>query len=98
MKIDNVENKDYLKLIEIWENSVRTTHDFLSEDDICFLKPLIFYAVDLRCAKNDLDETLGFVGVTGENIEILSYPLNLEEKALGHNVMFQGGISDLHRN
>ena len=54
-----VERSDHLKLLEIWEASVRTTHDFLAEDDLQELKPLIleqyFDAVDLRCAKNGHD-------------------------------------------
>lgn len=75
MEIDKVYKTDYLKLIEIWEDSVRTTHDFLTEEKISYLKPLIleqyFDAVDLRCAKNDSGEILGFIGVVDNNIEML---------------------------
>ena len=39
------------------------------------LKPLIFEqyfdAVDLRCAKNDTGEIIGFIGVADKNIEML---------------------------
>ena len=56
MTIDIVVKADHLKLIEIWESSVRATHDFLAEADLQELKPLIlehyFDAVDLRCAKD----------------------------------------------
>lgn len=52
MNIEIVEKADHLKLIEVWEASVRATHDFLAEDDLQELKPLIleqyFGAVDLR--------------------------------------------------
>lgn len=75
MKIDNVFKEDHQKLIEIWEASVRATHDFLPEDDIVMLKPLIleqyFDAVDLRCAKNSAGDILGFCGVHENNIEML---------------------------
>lgn len=75
MNIENVEKSDHLKLIEIWEASVRATHDFLSEEDLQELKPLIleqyFDAVDLRCAKASDGEILGFCGVHDGNIEML---------------------------
>ncbi len=52
MNIENVEKADHLQLIEVWEASVRATHDFLTEHDLQELKPLIlqkyFDAVDLR--------------------------------------------------
>ncbi|MDC0663679.1 hypothetical protein [Marinobacter sp. SS21] len=41
MNIDVVEKADHLKLLEIWEASVRATHDFLAEEDLQALKPLI---------------------------------------------------------
>ncbi|AEF55319.1 acetyltransferase [Marinomonas posidonica] len=75
MNIENVEKTDYATLIEIWEASVRATHDFLQEEDIVTLKPLIlehyFDAVDLKCAKDKNDKILGFCGVHEGNIEML---------------------------
>ena len=75
MKIENVEKADHLELLEIWEASVRATHDFLKEEDLQQLKPLIleqyFDAVDLRCAKNSKGEILGFCGVHDGAIEML---------------------------
>ena len=75
MNIENVEKIDYSILIEIWEASVRATHDFLQEEDIVTLKPLIlehyFDAVDLKCAKDESDKILGFCGVHEGNIEML---------------------------
>lgn len=76
MNIEIVKKADHLKLLEIWEASVRATPDFLAEDDLQELKPLIleqyFDAVDLMCAKNGNGEILGFCGVHDGNIEILS--------------------------
>ena len=67
MIIGSVEKADHLRLLEIWEASVRATHHFLTEDDLQELKPLIleqyFDAVDLTCAKNGNGEILGFCGV-----------------------------------
>lgn len=75
MKIDTTSKEDYSILIELWERSVRATHDFLPEDNIKTLKPLIlkhyFDAVDLRVAKNHSGEITGFIGVAEGNIEML---------------------------
>ncbi|MBU2425650.1 MAG: GNAT family N-acetyltransferase, partial [Gammaproteobacteria bacterium] len=67
MNIEYVKKAEHQQLLDIWEASVRATHDFLKEDDLQELKPLIlehyFDAVDLRCAKTSNGEMLGFCGV-----------------------------------
>ena len=82
-----VKKVDHLKLIEIWEASVRATHDFLTEDDLQELKPLIleryFDAVDLRCAKSSLGEIQGFCGVHDGNIEMLFISPDMRGKGVG---------------
>ncbi|OZY87899.1 acetyltransferase [Cellvibrio mixtus] len=87
MNIENVEKTDHLKLIEIWEASVRATHDFLVENDIQALRPLIleqyFDAVDLRCAKNTHGEIHGFCGVHDGNIEMLFIAPEARGKGIG---------------
>ena len=75
MSIQTVTQNDYIKLINVWESSVRATHDFLSEQDIIELKPLIlehyFDAVDLLCFRVDDNNIAGFIGVAESNIEML---------------------------
>ena len=87
MIIEVVEKADHLKLIEIWESSVRATHDFLVEADLQELKPLIleqyFDAVDLRCAKNGNGEILGFCGVHDGAIEMLFISPDARGKGVG---------------
>lgn len=87
MKIDVVEQSEYLALIEIWEASVRATHHFLTEGDIQELKPMIleqyFDAVDLRCAKSNNGEILGFCGVHDGNIEMLFIAPEMRGKGVG---------------
>ncbi|MDR7121974.1 acetyltransferase [Rheinheimera soli] len=87
MNIEIVEKADYLKLLEIWEASVRSTHEFLAEDDLQELKPLIlqhyFDAVDLRCAKNVHGEIQGFCGVHDGNIEMLFIAPDARGKGIG---------------
>ena len=87
MKIEIVEKADHPKLLEIWEASVRATHDFLKEEDLQELKPLIleqyFDAVDLRCARNSEGTILGFLGVHAENIEMLFISPDARGQGLG---------------
>lgn len=87
MQIDTATKNDYSALIEIWESSVRATHDFLDEDNISFLKPLIlehyFDAVDLRVAKDESNVIVGFIGVAEQNIEMLFISPSHRKKGIG---------------
>ncbi|GAB3024264.1 acetyltransferase [Bowmanella dokdonensis] len=87
MKIESVEKAEHLTLLKIWEASVRATHDFLEEEDLQELKPLIleqyFDAVDLRCAKNNDGKILGFCGVHDGNIEMLFISPDARGKGVG---------------
>ncbi|MBW8192931.1 GNAT family N-acetyltransferase [Neiella marina] len=75
MSIEVTTKADYERLIEVWEASVRATHDFLPEKNIAELKPLIlkhyFDAVELRCFKSNNGVIGGFIGVAENNIEML---------------------------
>lgn len=66
---------DYFQITELWEASVRASHDFLSETDIQFFKPLILNeypdAVDLFCVRDEQGEIAGFIGLAEDKIEML---------------------------
>ncbi|MFM9270055.1 acetyltransferase [Halomonas elongata] len=87
MNVEIVEKEDRQRLIEIWEASVRATHDFLAEEDLQELKPLIleqyFDAVDLRCARSGDGKILGFCGVHDGNIEMLFISPDARGKGVG---------------
>lgn len=74
-RITAVAPDQYERLAEIWEASVRATHDFLDESDIAFLRPKVRHdylpAVTLRACEDDRGRLLGFVGVHGEKVEML---------------------------
>ena len=63
------------RLLEVWEASVRATHDFLSESDIQFFRPLVLpglFGLDhLRCVRDGDGTLVAFVGVTGAKMEAL---------------------------
>lgn len=75
MKIEQATKADHPVLLEVWEASVRATHDFLAESDLLELKPLIleqyFDAVDLTVARSRDGDIVGFCGVSDSNIEML---------------------------
>lgn len=75
MKIYLGSEDEYKQITELWEASVRATHDFLAELDIQFFKPLIrnefLSSVELRCVKDSKGDIHGFLGVSDGNIEML---------------------------
>ncbi|WP_295893612.1 GNAT family N-acetyltransferase [uncultured Vibrio sp.] len=91
MIVTNVLPKDYAEMLELWENSVRATHDFITEEDIAFFKPIIieqaFPAVSLQCIKDDDDTILGFVGVHDAKIEMLFVLNEARGKGVGSQLL-----------
>src|SRR5688500_2809146 len=82
---------DYPRLLEIWEASVRATHDFLEEKDILFLKQLIkdkelFSLVELTCIKVD-EMVAGFMGVSGDSVEMLFIEPEFRNMGIGKKLL-----------
>ena len=85
MKILRPTPQDYDELLTVWEASVRSTHHFLTEENIQFYKPLernqYFQAVELYIIRNRegkiaafmglSDELIAFMGLSDELIEML---------------------------
>ncbi len=73
-QIVRCDKDDYMVLSDIWERSVRVSHDFLTEDVIKEIKevlvPEYFPNVDLF-AVTDNGDIAGFVGLSDEKIEML---------------------------
>ena len=75
-KLDTPLKSEYPDLLRIWESSVRATHRFLKEEDILFFKKVIeendvFSLVHLTCARSESHQILGFMGISGDNLEML---------------------------
>jgi putative acetyltransferase len=73
--IDRVRREDVPRLVEVWEASVRATHDFLSEADIQHFKPLVrdnlFGSLALYCVRDDEGTLVAFLGVKDDSLEAL---------------------------
>ena len=66
---------DHPRLLEIWERSVRATHDFLSEADIAELLPQVrdvyLDAVEIWVHEDADRVATGFIGLSGAQVEML---------------------------
>ena len=73
--IEQPDTQDYDELLRIWELAVRSTHHFLTENDILFYKPLVrdeyFQAVELYMLRGSTGRIAAFLGLSEDNIEML---------------------------
>ncbi|TKB51656.1 GNAT family N-acetyltransferase [Ferrimonas aestuarii] len=98
MVVENVLPENYAEMLNVWENSVRATHSFITEEDIEFFKPIIieqaFPAVALRCVKSASGSILGFVGTHDAKIEMLFILNEARGKGIG-KVLLQYAMEHL---
>lgn len=70
-----VSPEDYPRVVDVWEASVRATHDFLTEADIQFYLPFVQnglpHVEHLLCMRDSTGQVVGFIGVVGMKIEML---------------------------
>lgn len=89
---------DYAHTLEVWESSVRATHDFLSEADILSLKPLVYdhclKRMTLYCIRDKADAVIGFLGVDVPKIEALFIDPVWRGKGVGR-ALLEYAIKDL---
>lgn len=73
--IHTPKQSDYDELTQVWEASVRATHNFLPESYISLLKDLVrtryLDAVMLICTKDARQHITGFAGIAAGKIEML---------------------------
>jgi len=101
MIVENVLPEYYTEMLAVWENSVRATHDFITEEDIEFFKPIIiehaFPAVTLKCVKDENGSILGFVGIDDVKIEMLFVLNNTRGQGVGKLLLLYA-INELNAN
>lgn len=85
--INNVQPNELTDLIELWESSVRATHDFLTEQTINELNPLIlneyFPMVTLFCSRDEQQKITGFAGINEQKLEMLFIDPQQRGKGIG---------------
>lgn len=109
MKIETAMNRndDFVEhLLNIWEASVRETHDFLTDSDVRNLRPQVRQALEgvamLSYAIDDDGCMCGFMGVEGNKIEMLFiHPARrgtgIGKKFISYaNEMFEASLVDVN--
>ncbi len=85
--------EDNVQLAEIWQRSVRATHHFLSEEDIARLYPLILNdylpAVCVWVAEDQTGQLCGFIGLSGNKIEMLFIDAHRRGEGIGKALLAQ---------
>lgn len=82
------------QLLHIWENSVRTTHLFLSNSEIESIKEYVPQALKeiphLIVAKDDNNFPIAFMGIDGQKLEMLFVSGEERGKGVGKSLLRYG--------
>lgn len=96
MKILEVKDRTTIinKLLNIWEDSVKATHLFLSREEITKIKKYVPQALKevshLIIIENENDEPIAFMGIEGKKLEMLFIKNNERKKGLGKQLLNYG--------
>lgn len=82
------------QLLTVWEDSVRTTHLFLSDDEIKSIKKYVPQALSeieyLVVAINESDQPIAFMGIANDVLEMLFVLSNERGKGVGKRLISYG--------
>ena len=88
-RIDNLTDALKEELIKVWEKSVRSSHHFLSEEDLRFyrarIKDIYFQAVELYVIR--MQHIVAFMGLSDEMVEMLFVLPSEKGKGYGSSLL-----------
>lgn len=97
MNIFEVENRTTIlidKLLEVWEDSVKATHLFLSSEEIKKIKKYVPHALEevshLIIIENENNEPIVFMGIEAKKLEMLFIKNSERGKGLGKKLLNYG--------
>ena len=94
IEIDNRTTALINELLEVWEDSVKATHLFLSNEEINKIKEYVPQALKevshLVIIKNEKDISIAFMGVEGTKLEMLFIKSIERGKGLGKQLLAYG--------
>src|SRR5579862_27066 len=89
--VSPVQPAEFPQVVEVWEASVRATHHFVSESDIQFFRPLVGESLpnvpDLACVRDSDNNIVGFIGISGSEIESLFIHPDWRGKGVGRRLI-----------
>ena len=89
------------QLINLWETTVKASHNFLSDNEIQQIKKYVPEALNniphLIVAKDDFDTPVGFMGIAENKLEMLFVADNERGKGIG-KALIKYGISNYNIN
>ncbi|MCC0683048.1 GNAT family N-acetyltransferase [Clostridioides sp. ZZV15-6383] len=84
-EMKQINSTEYEEMLQVWESSVRATHNFLTEKDIESLIPLVEIGLKevehIVCIK-DNDSIKAFIGIDKDKVEMLF----IEDKYRGNGI------------
>lgn len=94
------------QLLNVWEGSVKATHLFLSEEDVARIKEYVPQALkeipSLTVIENESQIPVGFMGITGQHLEMLFISREERGRGLGKELLKYGmekyAVNDLAVN
>lgn len=94
------------ELLEVWENSVRETHKFLSNEEILEIKKYVPQALSsiphLIIDTDENENPISFMGIEGNKLEMLFITSECRGKGIGKKMLLYGiekyGINNLAVN
>jgi ribosomal protein S18 acetylase RimI-like enzyme len=90
VSIRRASEADFDALTELWEQSARSSHAFMDDDEFVELKPhirdLLLPSMDVWVAEAG-EETLGFVGARGEHVELLYIAPAAQGRGIGPRLL-----------
>ncbi len=106
LNISPITTEEYPQVVDLWEASVRATHDFLTEADIQRFKPLILnqylHMVKLVCLRDAEQQIVGFAGVSANKLEMLFVDPEKRGQGIGKQLLqhaiLKMGITDVDVN
>ena len=90
VSIRTASEADFDALTDLWEQSARSTHAFMDDDEFVELKPhirdLLLPSMDVWVAESG-DETLGFVGARDDHVELLYVAPGAQGRGIGPRLL-----------
>lgn len=78
-------------IVQLWEENVKVTHTFLTEEEIQNIKQYVPQAVEhvphLCIALSEKGELLGFIGVADQRLEMLFIQVNARGQGIGKQLL-----------